>query len=153
MAASSVVAARWAASLAAHAILPAPDYRSTSSTRRRTARSRTAPRSTTRTCKLDSQGYRIDKNGERIGMVDMPAKTAGESSNAVAGYYISTHRRSARRASVDGAERRRAAAGAGYGPGSATARRTRTCRRPGRRHVDAVRRRNRADARARSRPK
>ena len=40
--------------------------------------------------KLDAQGYRIDKNGERIGMVDVPEKTAGDNSNAVAGYYISS---------------------------------------------------------------
>jgi hypothetical protein len=40
--------------------------------------------------KLDEQGYRIDRNGERIGMVDVPAKTAGDNSNAVAGYYISS---------------------------------------------------------------
>lgn len=40
--------------------------------------------------KLDNQGYRVNQDGERIGMVDVPAKTEGESSNAVAGYYIST---------------------------------------------------------------
>jgi hypothetical protein len=40
--------------------------------------------------RLDAQGYRIDKNGERIGMVDVPEKTAGDNSNAVAGYYISS---------------------------------------------------------------
>lgn len=40
--------------------------------------------------KLDNQGYRINQDGERIGMVDVPAKAEGESSNAVAGYYIST---------------------------------------------------------------
>ncbi len=40
--------------------------------------------------KLDQQGYRVDKNGERIGMVDVPEKTAGDKSNAVAGYYISS---------------------------------------------------------------
>jgi len=39
---------------------------------------------------LDNQGYRVDKEGERIGMVDIPAKTAGDQSNAVAGYYISS---------------------------------------------------------------
>jgi len=39
---------------------------------------------------LDAEGYRIDKRGERVGVIDVPAKTAGESSNAVAGYYIST---------------------------------------------------------------
>jgi hypothetical protein len=40
--------------------------------------------------KLDAQGYRVDKQGERIGMIDVPEKTAGDNSNAVAGYYIST---------------------------------------------------------------
>lgn len=40
--------------------------------------------------KLDGQGYRVDGQGERIGMVDVPAKTAGDKSNAVAGYYISS---------------------------------------------------------------
>jgi hypothetical protein len=40
--------------------------------------------------KLDAQGYRVDPQGERIGMIDVPAKTAGDNSNAVAGYYIST---------------------------------------------------------------
>lgn len=39
---------------------------------------------------LDSQGYRVNKRGERIGMVDVQAKTAGDKSNAVAGYWIST---------------------------------------------------------------
>lgn len=38
---------------------------------------------------LDPEGYRIDKSGARIGIIDVPAKTAGENSNAVAGYYIS----------------------------------------------------------------
>jgi len=40
--------------------------------------------------KLDAQGYRVDKQGERIGIVDIPEKTAGDKSNAVAGYYISS---------------------------------------------------------------
>jgi len=40
--------------------------------------------------KLDAQGYRIDNDGERVGMVDVPEKTAGDKSNAVAGYYISS---------------------------------------------------------------
>lgn len=39
---------------------------------------------------LDGQGYRINKRGERIGMVDVQAKTAGDASNAVAGYWISS---------------------------------------------------------------
>jgi hypothetical protein len=40
--------------------------------------------------KLDNQGYRLDDQGERVGVVDVPAKTEGDNSNAVAGYYIST---------------------------------------------------------------
>ena len=40
--------------------------------------------------KLDAQGYRVDPQGERVGMIDVPAKTAGDRSNAVAGYYISS---------------------------------------------------------------
>lgn len=38
---------------------------------------------------LDPEGYRIDKSGARIGIIDVPAKTAGDNSNAVAGFYIS----------------------------------------------------------------
>jgi hypothetical protein len=38
---------------------------------------------------LDNQGYRLDDQGERVGIVDVPEKTAGDNSNAVAGYYIS----------------------------------------------------------------
>ncbi len=40
--------------------------------------------------KLDNQGYRVNPDGERLGMVDVPIKTEGDKSNAVAGYYIST---------------------------------------------------------------
>jgi hypothetical protein len=40
--------------------------------------------------KLDEQGYRLDAQGERIGMVEVTDKTAGDKSNAVAGYYISS---------------------------------------------------------------
>ncbi len=38
---------------------------------------------------MDPEGYRIDKSGARVGIIDVPAKTAGDNSNAVAGYYIS----------------------------------------------------------------
>ena len=38
---------------------------------------------------LDPEGYRIDKSGARVGVIDVPAKTAGDDSNAVAGYYLS----------------------------------------------------------------
>ena len=40
--------------------------------------------------RLDAEGYRVDKQGERVGIVDVPAKTEGDNSNAVAGYYISS---------------------------------------------------------------
>lgn len=39
---------------------------------------------------LDAQGYRIDKKGKRMREVDVQQKTAGEASNPVAGYYISS---------------------------------------------------------------
>ena len=66
---------------------------------------------------LDAQGVRLDKQGQRIGMVDIPAKTAGDSSNAVAGFYISSTGRNAPGSIMVPSEG--AAAGAGYGPGSA----------------------------------
>ena len=44
---------------------------------------------------MDAQGFRIDKQGNRIGMVDIPGKTAGEQSNAMAGFYISSIGRNA----------------------------------------------------------
>jgi hypothetical protein len=66
---------------------------------------------------LDAEGYRIDKQNRRIDVVDVPARTAGESSNAVAGYYISSQGGTARgnvmTPSVGGTS------GAGFGPGSA----------------------------------
>ena len=42
---------------------------------------------------LDVEGYRIDKRGRRIDVVDVPARTSGEASNAMAGYYISSQGR------------------------------------------------------------
>src|SRR5215470_13737433 len=45
--------------------------------------------------RLDNQGYRIDGDGERLGIVDIPEKTAGDQSNAVAGYYISNTQQNA----------------------------------------------------------
>jgi hypothetical protein len=68
--------------------------------------------------KLDAEGYRLDRNGRRIGEVDVQAKTAGETSNAMAGYYISSRGTNAPgrvMAPSEGAN-----TGAGYGPGSAT---------------------------------
>lgn len=66
---------------------------------------------------LDAQGFRLDKQGQRIGMVDIPGKTAGDSSNAVAGFYISSTGRNAPGSIMVPSEG--GAAGAGYGPGSA----------------------------------
>jgi hypothetical protein len=68
--------------------------------------------------KLDAEGYRVDKNGQRIETVDVPAKTAGEASNAMAGYYISARNEHAPGKVMVPSEG--AGAGAGYGPGSAT---------------------------------
>src|SRR5882724_6695979 len=39
---------------------------------------------------LDAQGYRIGKNGNRIREVDIDAKLSGQTSNPVAGFYISS---------------------------------------------------------------
>jgi hypothetical protein len=68
--------------------------------------------------RVDAQGYRVDKNGRRVGEVDVQAKTAGETSNAVAGYYISS--RGAHAPGKVMAPSEGANTGAGYGPGSAT---------------------------------
>lgn len=68
---------------------------------------------------LDAQGYRIDKKGNRIGEVDIQAKTADEKSNAVAGFYISSQNANAPGAVM--APSVGAGVGAGYGPGSGTA--------------------------------
>jgi hypothetical protein len=68
--------------------------------------------------KLDAQGYRLDKKGQRIGEVDVQAKTAGESSNAMAGYYISSRGANAPGNVMVPSEGART--GPGYGPGSAT---------------------------------
>jgi hypothetical protein len=67
---------------------------------------------------LDAQGYRLDKQGNRIGELDVPAKTAGEKSNAVAGFYVSSQNATAPGAVM--APSVGAGAGAGYGPGSGT---------------------------------
>lgn len=67
---------------------------------------------------MDAAGYRLDKKtGQIIGFVDYDAKTAGEESNAIAGYYVSStgtiSTGTVARPSMGGA------AGAGYGVGSA----------------------------------
>jgi hypothetical protein len=66
---------------------------------------------------LDAQGFRLDKQGQRIGMVDIPGKTAGDASNAVAGFYISSTGSNAPGSVMVPSEG--SASGAGYGPGSA----------------------------------
>lgn len=68
---------------------------------------------------LDAQGYRIDKNGNRIGEIDVPVKTANEKSNAVAGFYISSQNANAPGTVMTPSVG--ATSGAGYGPGSSTA--------------------------------
>jgi hypothetical protein len=67
--------------------------------------------------RLDAEGYRVDKNGQRLETVDVPAKTAGEASNAMAGYYISSRGEHAPGKVMTPSEG--AGSGAGYGPGSA----------------------------------
>src|SRR6478735_439707 len=68
---------------------------------------------------LDAQGYRVDKQGNRIGEVDIQAKTANEKSNAVAGFYISSQGEHAPGAVMEPSVG--AGVGAGYGVGSGTA--------------------------------
>ncbi len=68
---------------------------------------------------LDAQGYRVDKKGNRIGEVDIQAKTANEKSNAVAGFYISSQKANAPGAVMEPSVG--AGIGAGYGVGSGTA--------------------------------
>jgi hypothetical protein len=67
---------------------------------------------------LDAEGYRVDKKGLRIEPLDVPAKTAGEASNAMAGYYISSRGEHAPGRVMTPSEG--ATSGAGYGPGSAS---------------------------------
>jgi hypothetical protein len=69
--------------------------------------------------RLDAEGYRIDRGGRQIETVDVPVRTAGQASNAMAGFYISSiggHGPGQVMAPSEGAS-----AGAGHGPGSATA--------------------------------
>ncbi|WIM14364.1 hypothetical protein [Enhydrobacter sp.] len=68
--------------------------------------------------KLDAEGYRLDKSGRRIQEVDIQAKTANQTSNPVAGYYISSIGTEASGNVMTPSE----GAGQGYGtgPGAAT---------------------------------
>jgi hypothetical protein len=65
---------------------------------------------------MDAQGFRVDQQGNRIGLVDIPGKTAGEQSNAMAGFYISSIGRNAPGNVMVPSEG--ATSGPGYGPGS-----------------------------------
>lgn len=70
---------------------------------------------------LDAEGYRLDSKGQRIGMVDVPAKMDKDlksTSNAVAGYYISSTGAAAPGSIATPSEG--AGAGVGAGPGAAT---------------------------------
>lgn len=89
MAARWLMAATLGMALAGCNPLPRPDYVDV----QQPASYRTQPNGTridNADYKMDNQGYRINGDGERIGMVDVPAKTEGDNSNAVAGYYISS---------------------------------------------------------------
>ena len=89
MAAKWLMAATLGVALAGCQVLPRPDYVDV----KQPASYRTGPDGTridNADYKLDNSGYRVNPDGERIGMVDVPAKTEGDASNAVAGYYIST---------------------------------------------------------------
>ena len=68
--------------------LPTPDY--VSVTTPPAYRTENGQRVDNAGYKLDNQGYRLDAEGARIGIVDIPEKTAVERSNGVAGYYISS---------------------------------------------------------------
>ena len=89
MAARWLMAATLGMALAGCDPLPRPDYVDV----KQPASFRTEPDGTrvdNADYKLDNQGYRINRDGERLGQVDVPAKTEGDNSNAVAGYYISS---------------------------------------------------------------
>lgn len=67
---------------------------------------------------MDANGYRLDRNGQILGMVDYDSQTdKSASSNAVAGYFISSQGTIATGSVAVPSEGARA--GAGYGPGSA----------------------------------
>jgi hypothetical protein len=40
--------------------------------------------------RLDAEGYRLDKRDRQIGLIDVPAKSNNDTSNPLAGYYISS---------------------------------------------------------------
>jgi len=89
MAARLYLAATLGLAIAGCNPLPRPDYVDV----KQPASYRTEPDGTrvdNADYRLDNQGYRVNREGERLGQVDVPAKTEGDNSNAVAGYYIST---------------------------------------------------------------
>ena len=91
MAASCLIAAMLVgvALAACSTVLPRPDYVDVQTP----AAFRTEPgggRIDNADYRLDAEGFRVNKEGERIGIIDVPAKTEGDNSNAVAGYYISS---------------------------------------------------------------
>ena len=97
--------------------LPTPDYEV-----KTPASFRTEPNGTridNEGYQLDAEGYRVNKRGQRIGMLDVPAKTAGDNSNAVAGYWISSIGDNAPGRVASPSEG--AGAGVGSGPGSMNA--------------------------------
>jgi hypothetical protein len=70
---------------------------------------------------LDAEGYRLNTRGERIGMIDVPAKMDKDlksTSNAVAGYYISSTGAAAPGSIAAPSEG--AGTGVGAGPGAVT---------------------------------
>ncbi len=69
--------------------------------------------------KMDPEGYRIAKSGQRVGEVDVDAKMGNAPSNAMAGFYVSSIGGYAPGNVMRPSEG--AASGAGYGPGSAGA--------------------------------
>ena len=67
--------------------------------------------------RLDAEGYRLDKQGNRINEVDVEAKMGTDTSNPMAGYWISSMGAKAPGQIMTPSEG--GSAGAGYGPGSA----------------------------------
>ena len=89
MAAKLLMAASLGVALAGCQVLPRPDYVDVIPPAAYRTQS-DGTRIDNADYKLDNRGYRVNPDGERLGMVDVPAKTEGDNSNAVAGYYIST---------------------------------------------------------------
>jgi hypothetical protein len=113
-----VLAAASAAVAGCMTSLPTPDYVSVKTP----PPYRTAPGGTridNEDYAMDAQGYRVDQKGERVGEVDVDGKMGNQTSNAMAGFYVSSMGADAPGRIMAPSEG--AAAGAGYGPGSAGA--------------------------------